>query len=249
MEVATFELAAEALARLAVVETEKYTNNATGTWVALFGTMLPGTAALPENRMSYLQSAVTSRDSRVRRMVVKAASHAISIHESIMVSGELQGGTVVEPRGVPKTNGEMWNYRKAAIDLLRTLADDSDPDVSQESLHALAEIIHPLLEQPQVLEHFSESITTLSASQLRGLRTEISSLKALFGRVSDASGRQNAVKKLEESLPDKSAAEQLSILLEPILGTAITQILGARYRMLSGSSKGVRGRSDPRTST
>lgn len=208
----TFELAAEALARLAVVETEKYSNNATGTWVALFGTMLPGTAASPENRISYLQGIVTSTDSRMRRMVVKAASHAISVHESIMVSGELQGGNIVEPRGVPKTNGEMWNYRKTAIDLLRRLADDSDLDVSQEALQVLAEIIHPLLEQPQVLEHFTESIGTLSASQLRGIRTEISSLKALFGRVSDASGRLNAVRQLEESLPDESASEQLWVL-------------------------------------
>jgi hypothetical protein len=38
----TFESAANSLLRLALAENETWANNATGTWVDLFGTMLPG---------------------------------------------------------------------------------------------------------------------------------------------------------------------------------------------------------------
>ena len=50
----TFEEAADALLRLALAENETWSNNATGTWVELFGLMLPGTAAKPLQRLRYL---------------------------------------------------------------------------------------------------------------------------------------------------------------------------------------------------
>ncbi|MDP9410354.1 MAG: hypothetical protein M3P70_07610 [Actinomycetota bacterium] len=48
----TFETAAGMLLRLALAESETFANNASGTWIGLFGGMLPATAASPSARMA-----------------------------------------------------------------------------------------------------------------------------------------------------------------------------------------------------
>lgn len=90
---------------------EGYRNNSLGTWIELFGTMLPGTGAPPDVRLDYLREASLSDDVRVRSLVVKAAARAQDIHEFIIAAGELQGGKLLEQRGMPATRGEAWDYR------------------------------------------------------------------------------------------------------------------------------------------
>ena len=94
----TFELAADSLLRLSLAENETYGNNASGTWLALFGAGLPATAARPQQRIDYLKARASSRDSAVRSMVAKGSAHALAHWESVTVSAEIQGGVLVEPR-------------------------------------------------------------------------------------------------------------------------------------------------------
>lgn len=208
----TFEQAANALLRLAVFENESWSNNASGTWVDLFGAVLPGTAAPPDLRSAYLARVASSSDSRVRSLSVKAADHAIDLHGTIMVSGEVQGGVIVEPRGIPATRGDAWNYQKAALDVLRLLVDDSEPSVSEAALKALASSIHPLLETATVREHLTAALASLSPLQLRPVRKEIEGLGTLFDRVEDADGRATSLAALRASLPAETGIERLWVL-------------------------------------
>ncbi len=198
------------LLRLAVAENEDFSNNATGTWISLFGTMLPATAAGPEMRVSYLADAVRAGDPRIRALFVKAAHHALDWHETIMASAERQGGIVVEPRGTPATYGEAWSYRNSVINLLRTsVTEDPDPQVAEAALEAMISAIHPSLEVPALRNHLAESLGSLNGSHLRKVRKEIESLRALFGRVTDSDRRRDSLEEFAASLPSESAGDRL----------------------------------------
>ncbi|GHH74887.1 hypothetical protein [Promicromonospora soli] len=206
---ATFVASADLLLRLAVNENEDYANNSSGTWVGLFGTMLPGTATDPETRMQYLRRTADSADPRVRRLVVRAADHALDTHETIAVSGELQGGAIVAPRGMPATYSDAWQYRNEAIDLLRRLSDDQDPETSAPALKALINCIHASLEIEANRRHLGDVFATLDSSRLRVVRGEIADLEALFDRTDVQDGRAPAVQELRAALPRETDADKL----------------------------------------
>lgn len=206
----TFEVAADMLLRLALAENEDFSNNATGTWVGLFGTMLPATAAGPETRLAYLTDVARAHDPRIRRLFVKAASHALDRHETTMVSGELQGGTVVEPRGTPATYGEAWAYRNKVVDLLRAMvSDDPEPEIAQEALSVMVSAIHPSLEIPPLMAHLADALASLGGADLRRVRKEIESLRSLFVRAEVSDARPAALEELAAQLPPESVDDRL----------------------------------------
>lgn len=209
---ATFEDAADALLRLSIHESETWANNATGTWIDLFGTMLPGTAASPDTRIQYLQRCAGSQPREERLLAVKAADHVLSYHESITISGELQGGAIVEPRGMPSTYGEAWRYKQQAIDILRGLTEDPDDEIAAAALEALAQAIHPVLEVPAVREHLAAALATLPTPALRRVRREVAGLKSTFERIEDAATRGPALEQLAAALPPESPLDALWVL-------------------------------------
>ncbi|TAM66469.1 MAG: hypothetical protein EPN48_15460 [Microbacteriaceae bacterium] len=208
----TFVIAAEALLRLAVAENETYSNNASGTWTEFFGVMLPGTAAAPDVRMAYLRRSVESTDPRVRLLSVRGASRALEVGESIMVSGEVQGGVVVEPRGRPATWPEVWAYQNSAIDLLAALTTDPDDVISKEATARLIEPLHGLLESPAVRDHLGETVAQLSPDVMAKTRLEVEGLRSLFERVDVQDGRPAALEAFEAFLPDESPEDRLAVL-------------------------------------
>ncbi len=181
----TFAEAADALLRLAQVETEAFSNNATGSWTELFGLMLPGTAAVPAQRAEYLQSVAESRERELRLLAVSAAARGLSVHEWIVVSGELQGGVVVEPRGTPTTWDEVHDYQTAMIQILRKLVDDTSPEVAETAFVALIKALHPLLEVEQLRPSLIASFSTLGAGTLSRVWTEVYRLDGLSKRTGD----------------------------------------------------------------
>jgi hypothetical protein len=212
----TFEVAADALLRLAQVETEKYSNNSNGIWVELFGAFLPGTAASPEDRITYLKRAATSSISHVRALAVRAAHRALEPHESIVTSGELQGGLVVERRGRPATWGGVFQYRNDAIDILCGLAADEDPEIANEALKALLSSIHPTLEIFPVRDHLAAALASLGLEAITRTRLELSGLQRLFDRVDldDGDVRPESLKAFEAFLPPEAPVDVLRDLLE-----------------------------------
>jgi hypothetical protein len=206
----TFEAAADMLLRLALAENEDFSNNATGTWISLFGSMLPGTAASPEMRLGYLADVARAHDPRIRVLFVKAANHALDHYETIMISGERQGGTVVEPRGTPATYEAAWNYRNIVTDLLRTvIAEQPDSQVAEEALKALISAIHPSLEVPTLTNHLAETLSTLGVADLRKVRKEVESLRALFAHAMVSDRRPEALEEFAAQLPPESPDERL----------------------------------------
>lgn len=210
----TFESAASALLKLAMAENETWGNNATGTWIELFGVMLPGTAARPDARMAYLEHVSERGEPEARLLVSRAAVRALTGHERIAVSGELQGGVVVEPRGTPKTYGEVWEYQRAAIAILRRLVEDPKAEVSEAALNALTKVIHPLLDNPQVRPALVDALKTLPNALLRPVRTEIGHLAGIFGRVDGAERRQEGLDDLVAALPVADPVSQLQSLAQ-----------------------------------
>ena len=137
----TFRLAADSLLRLAIADYRPVgdgtldlimassRNHAEPKWTSLFGTMLPSTAAQPRVRMEYLKTVAGSDDPGRRLLAVNALNEVMSLWESVMVSSEVQGGALIEPRGMPRTYGEAWDYQIEAINEIGRLIDDPVPAV------------------------------------------------------------------------------------------------------------------------
>lgn len=209
----TFVDAADSLLRLALAENESFANNATGTWTDLFGAALPGTAARPPERMEYLRSvAASSQPAEVRRLAVGGCARALSPHEMITVSGENQGGVLVETRGGPQTFGELWEYQRQAIKLARDLVDDHDAEVSERAVEVLKNAIHPFLTLEQVRDTLFESVASLPPASLDKIRTEVDHLDGLFSRVADVADRAEGLLILRNRLPPAEPQDVLSAL-------------------------------------
>ena len=223
----TFESAADMLLRLALCENETFSNNATGTWVSLFGAMLPATAARPAERLRYLQALADDPLADVRKLAVAAADHALDAHSTVMVSGELQGGVVVEPRGTPNTWGEVWDYQKSTIELLSQRAsDDTDEAIREAATKALIDAIHPFLETKPFRDTLFDALAALPDDARRRVWTEVNHLGALFDRVEtpeftaatntahDVTGRRAGLEVLITRLPAPDEIDELKVLAD-----------------------------------
>jgi hypothetical protein len=223
----TFESAADMLLRLALCENETFSNNAAGTWVSLFGAMLPATAARPAERLRYLQALADDPLAEVRKLAVAAADHALDAHSTVTVSGELQGGVVVEPRGTPNTWGEVWDYQKSAIELLsRRASDDTDEAIREAATKALIDAIHPFLEAEPVRDTLFDALAAWPDDARRRVWTEVNHLGALFDRVEtpefaastntahDVTGRRAGLEALIARLPAPDEIDKLKVLAD-----------------------------------
>jgi hypothetical protein len=221
----TFELAADMLLRLALSENETWSNNSTGTWTNLFGSMLPATAAKPSVRTDYLERVAADPDAAVRKLAAQAADAAIDVRGgTVMVSGELQGGVVVEPRGTPRTSGELWDYLRSGIKLLQSLVGDSEAAVRGVAEKALVDAIHPMLENEAVRDTLFDALAALPEDALRKVRTETKHLYALFTNVEkpefiaatnsepDVAGRRAGLDILCARLPAAGPIDELTSL-------------------------------------
>lgn len=205
---ATFRQAADGLLSLAVLTEGLHQQAYDRTWTDLFGAILPTTSAAPDARIQYLADTARSSDRRARRLAVTAAARACSMSESVTVSAEVQGGFLVGARGMPATSGDVWEYCGAAMDILAGLANDNDPQVSDEAVSALVAEIHPCLENELLRERLAGAIVRLPAAGLTKARTELEHLRALFERTSghrDTADRKAGLEALEARLPAASA--------------------------------------------
>jgi hypothetical protein len=210
----TFTSAANSLLRLALAENETFANNATGTWVDLFGTMLPGTAATPTQRVEYLSQVARDRRPEVRLLAIQGAAHSLSIQELITVSGEIQGGVLVEPRGMPATYGEAGEYRRSMISLLASMLEDDDPHVARSAEDALIEALHPLIAEPFAGDFLAEVLSRFRGPALQRVRTEAEHTLSLYER--HKQDQRRIVERLEAllgRLPAPSNVEDLQVLV------------------------------------
>ncbi|MFJ3035717.1 hypothetical protein ACIPC2_15010 [Curtobacterium pusillum] len=210
-----FRDAAELLLRLAIAENERYSNNASGTWVELFGTMLPGTAASPGARAAYLDQVAASGEIGRKLLVVRAASRALDGHESIMASGELQGGLVVERRGAPRTYDEMWAYHRKVYSILGSLARDRDSGLAAAARKAIVNSLHGSLMNYHDRDALVELMHDADDALISDVRVEVESLRSLFSRVDleDGDTRVSNLDVFAKSLPAESAGDRIKVLV------------------------------------
>lgn len=177
-----FEQAADSILQLALAENERYANNASGLWTSLFGAALPPTAAPPAARLAYLRRMGSSSNRAVLRLAVAAAEAALHPHESVLLSGELQGGTPVEPRGGVSTQQEADEYR---ADLVAFLAEqyqraEGDAELATQAANALIGALHPLVDLPASGAALRVALSDLRPAELPLLRKSIAELRNLF---------------------------------------------------------------------
>jgi hypothetical protein len=212
----TFDQAADAMLRLGLAENETWSNNASATWIEFFGTFLPGTAARPDARLRYLQERATENVDEIRHRVAKACSHGLSHGGMMMVSGELQGGVVVEPRGTPLTWGEAWDYQRGLISILRRLSHDQDASTATAAAKSLVRAIHRYADDPEVRVLLFESIAELPQDGLRLTRRELNHLEGLYDRKQSEGSRDSGMvaglQVLRQALPKTTPQEDLAIL-------------------------------------
>lgn len=208
---ASFPRAADSLLRLAVAENETWANNATGLWGGLFAARLPTTSASPDQRIDYLSSRATDASTDVRRLVVKAATAALHPFESAMVSGELQEGTIVEPRGSVRSLDEAIDYWIALLTLLDGLRMDEDATVADAAVEGLIAALHPFLDVPRVGARLGDIVAELDGEALRRARHSISDILELRHEEDDPVAR--AAEGLLARLPALEPIERLHDLV------------------------------------
>jgi hypothetical protein len=208
----TFLASADDLLRLAAAEIETWSNNATGTWLALFATQLPATAATPQERTDYLRAKAVEAEPFTRSMVAKAAAGTFTMHETVMVSGELQSGFLVEGRGTPKNRQEAVDYLLSMMSLLGDAEKDSDASVSDTARNGITSSIHFSLEIPELRDALADVVVGASERCLAEALVEISKLEGLFSRLSssDVDGRRTALRAFTERMPTSSLLMQLA---------------------------------------
>jgi hypothetical protein len=213
----TFKTAADSLLRLALAENETWANNATGTWLDLFGTLLPGTAAVPSERLAYLTRVSKSPTASERQLAIRACGRVLAQpHEHISVSGEIQGGVLVEPRGSARTVGEIREYKVGAINILRELTKDQDQSIADSASKQLIDAVHPLIDDPLAGESLFSALLELNDTWRVQLRRELEHLMSLHERNSGPNREQlvSRLRELSAALPPPSPQERLEILLQ-----------------------------------
>jgi hypothetical protein len=211
----TFERAADALLKLALAENETYANNATGTWIDLFGALLPGTAATSAQRAVYFERVAADPRSEVRALAIRATANGLGSHESITVSGEVQGGVLVEPRGAPATWAELGEYRRVLLRTLERLRADVEPTVADAATKALLGAIHPLIDDQFVGDELAGILSSFTGDALQQLRVDLEHLLSLHARHANEDRHiLQALQELRRRLPSPDYQDELRVLLQ-----------------------------------
>lgn len=206
-----FSRAADCLLRLALAENETWANNATGLWSGLFAARLPTTAASPRQRIEYLSGRASSKSPEVRVLVAKAIAAALHPYESATVSGELQKGTIVEPRGSVRSVDDAIDYWISLLNVLDGLREDEDADVAHAAVEGLIGALHPFVDVPRVGARLGDIVTSFSGDATRRVRHTLEGILELRDDEDDPVAR--AVQGLLSRLPALEPLERLHDLV------------------------------------
>lgn len=206
---ATFVRAAELILQLALAENEAYSNNASGLWSSLFSPQLPATSAKPDLRLDYLRR-VASRGPVEKLRVVAACVENMRPGGAVMVSGEVQGGRVVEPRGSVRSRGDYESFRAALVSILEMLSDDPHNSVAESAFEALVKCVPLLIDNSTLGPEFRRMVLRMPHARQIEFRREIVKWSEVGRRA--GSGTAAAVSRLIEELPPPDSLERVQDL-------------------------------------
>jgi hypothetical protein len=148
----TFDCSARLLRKLAAAETENFSNNSTGIFQQLYQLHLSGTEAHPTARLTILDEGLRSSNDAERRVCVDALGQMLNdVHFSRRSGAEQIGSAEALKDWHPKTYGEKWDFFRAGMTRLTTIAisDDVHAPIAR---HHLASGIRGLLRHLPVAE-------------------------------------------------------------------------------------------------
>lgn len=148
----TFGSAARLLRKLAVAETENFSNNSTGIFQQLYQLYLSGTEADPLARLLVLDEGLSSSNDAERKVCIDALGHMLNNgHFSRGGGSEQIGSAEAMQDWRPKTYGEIWDFLRAGMSRLTTIATSNDVH-AQIARNHLGSHIRSLLGQLPVAE-------------------------------------------------------------------------------------------------
>jgi hypothetical protein len=115
----TFSEASKILYAFAVAENETWSNNATGQFIQLFHTYLPGTEANYNDRIEIIKYGLSREDVNYIRIAIAAiigAFHYHGVHR--MLGAENQGNNLPLKDFYPKTNNDILDYWEKLMEIL-----------------------------------------------------------------------------------------------------------------------------------
>lgn len=160
----TFGGAARLLRRLAAAETEDFSNNSTGIFRQLYQIHLSGTEADPAARLAVLDEGLSSSNEAERKVCVDALGQMLNTqHFSRSGGSEQIGSSEAMQDWRPATFGEVWDFLRAGMSRLATVATSNDVHAPIARNH-LGSHIRDLLGQLPVAEvkTMIESVTSHS---------------------------------------------------------------------------------------
>jgi hypothetical protein len=131
---ATFTGAAKLLLALAENENERWSNNATGVFTALFHWQHPEVAAPYSHRLAFLNESIQTGSAAKRKLAAQAIGTAfkdisVGLHEA-------DGADLPERPYRPATWDEVRQYGSSLLDIMRGLFSDSEADTRQAAIEA-----------------------------------------------------------------------------------------------------------------
>lgn len=148
----SFDSAARLLRKLAVAESENFSNNSTGIFQQLYQLYLSGTEADPAARLAVLDEGLSSSNDAERKVCIDALGHMLNNgHFSRSGGSEQIGSAEAMQDWRPKTYGEIWDFFRAGMSRLTTVATSNDVH-AQIARNHLGSHIRGLLAQLPVVE-------------------------------------------------------------------------------------------------
>src|SRR6185312_10446475 len=151
---------------------------------------------------------------QLKKLIVQAGATMLQVRESMFISVGPPVGVLPEPSGGPAvTVGDVWDYQRGGIALIRDLANDDDPAVAMAAVDVLANAIHPHLENESVRPELFNAIKSLPGPALNHVRVRALHLQALFEARPEAKERLSAINILISELPRPTKFEEFQVLL------------------------------------
>lgn len=154
-----FQEAAICLLRLAVAETENYSNNATGNFTQLFRVFGSGTEATPEQRLSVIEVALGAACEKATRIAIMALSAALEVQgRARLVGAEYQGSGPPLEEWRPVYWQEVFDYWGRVLDTLKLLAQDTNLEVAKAALNGIGTKLRGLVSKSRDITYKLDSI-------------------------------------------------------------------------------------------
>ncbi len=155
----TFANSASLLLRLADAENEDWSNNATGTFVALFQTYLGGTEVPVWERFPLLQKALSEGDKNTQKIIIKAIGASLRLTHAFRASeAEEQGVVIPPPEWNPTVRGDIEKAVSSALSLIDTAMHLPDREIQLKAAQLVLSNSRELLNVGffnQLLDRFS----------------------------------------------------------------------------------------------